>query len=66
MSETKNIAFSLPNDSAVHLESEVYDGEVCDTYVYFATADEPSFAISGSRIEEFKKAMLDLYEEFAI
>ena len=66
MSKTKNRAFSLPNDSAVRLESEVYDGEVCDTCVYFATADEPSLAISGSRIEEFKKAMLDLYEEFAI
>ena len=66
MSETKNTAFSLPNDSVVHLESEVYAGEVCDTNVYFATADEPSFVISGSRIEEFKKAMLDLYEEFAI
>lgn len=66
MSETKNIALLLPNNSTVHLESEVYDGEFCDTYVYFATADEPSLAISGSRIDEFKKALLELYEEFAI
>ena len=66
MSETKNRAFSLPNDSSVRLESEVYAGEVCDTNVYFATADEPSFVISGSRIDEFKKALLELYEEFAI
>lgn len=66
MSKYKNRAFELPNKSTVHLESEVYDGEVCDTYVYFATADEPSLAISGSRIDEFKKALLELYEEFAI